>query len=97
MLEPNVKRSTGGLRDIQLVRWLGRLAYGAESLDDLAHAGVISRADADAPPDTDSESDSDAESRTDAESDSRTDADAESDSDAAAAHRATGLAHLHSR
>jgi [protein-PII] uridylyltransferase len=48
VLEPNVKRSTGGLRDIQLVRWLGRLAYGAETLDDLAHAGGISRADADA-------------------------------------------------
>ena len=48
VLEPNVKRSPGGLRDIQLVGWLGRLAYGAESIDDLAHAGGISRADADA-------------------------------------------------
>ncbi|MBU6309728.1 MAG: hypothetical protein KJS77_08295, partial [Planctomycetes bacterium] len=48
VLEPNVKRSTGGLRDIQLVRWLGRLAYDAETLGDLAHAGGISRADADA-------------------------------------------------
>ena len=48
VLEPNVKRSPGGLRDIQLVGWLGRLAYGAESIDDLAHAGGISRADAEA-------------------------------------------------
>ena len=48
LLEPNVKRSPGGLRDVQLVGWLGRIAYGAESLDDLVHAGGISRADADA-------------------------------------------------
>ena len=48
VLEPNVKRSPGGLRDIQLVRWLGRLAFGAENLPDLAQAGGISRADADA-------------------------------------------------
>jgi [protein-PII] uridylyltransferase len=48
VLEPNVKRSPGGLRDIQLIRWLGRLAYGAETVDDLAQAGGIARADADA-------------------------------------------------
>lgn len=48
VLEPNVKRSPGGLRDVQLIRWLGRLAYGAETLDELALAGGISRADADA-------------------------------------------------
>ena len=48
LLEPNVKRSPGGLRDIQLLRWLGRLAYGAETLGDLALAGGIRRADADA-------------------------------------------------
>jgi len=46
VLEPNVKRSPGGLRDIQLVRWLGRLAYGAETIDDLVQAGGISKADA---------------------------------------------------
>jgi len=48
VLEPNVKRSSGGLRDIQLLRWLGRLVYDVDTLDDLAHAGGISRADADA-------------------------------------------------
>jgi len=48
VLEPNVKRSPGGLRDVQFVRWLGRLAFGAETLDELALAGGISRADADA-------------------------------------------------
>ena len=48
VLEPNVKRSPGGLRDIQLLRWLGQLVHGVDNLDDLAHAGGISRADADA-------------------------------------------------
>jgi [protein-PII] uridylyltransferase len=47
LLEPNVKRSPGGLRDTQLVGWLGRVLHGAESLDDLALAGGLSRADAD--------------------------------------------------
>jgi [protein-PII] uridylyltransferase len=46
LLEPNVKRSPGGLRDIQLVRWLGLVLFAAESLDELAAAGGISRGDA---------------------------------------------------
>jgi len=48
LLEPNVKRSPGGLRDIQLVRWLGLLLHGAESLDELVQVGGIPRADAEA-------------------------------------------------
>jgi [protein-PII] uridylyltransferase len=48
LLQPNVKRSPGGLRDIQLVRWLGRVMHDAGSLDDLALLGVVSRADVDA-------------------------------------------------
>jgi [protein-PII] uridylyltransferase len=47
LLEPNVKRSTGGLRDIQLVRWLGFTVWGSPSFDVLAHLGVVSRRDAD--------------------------------------------------
>ncbi len=47
LLEPNVKRSTGGLRDIQLVRWLGIVLHGEASFDSLAHLGAVSRADAD--------------------------------------------------
>ncbi|NBW97013.1 MAG: [protein-PII] uridylyltransferase, partial [Planctomycetia bacterium] len=46
LLQPNVKRSPGGLRDIQLVRWLGRVGWGATSLDDLVHMGGISKHDA---------------------------------------------------
>jgi [protein-PII] uridylyltransferase len=47
LLEPNVKRSPGGLRDIQLVRWLGRVLRDASSLDAFTLAGGLSRADAD--------------------------------------------------
>ncbi len=36
LLEPNIKRSRGGLRDIQLVRWIGFAAYGESDLDQLA-------------------------------------------------------------
>jgi [protein-PII] uridylyltransferase len=45
LLEPNVKRSPGGLRDIQLVHWLGVVVHGAESLDELAAVGRIGRGD----------------------------------------------------
>jgi [protein-PII] uridylyltransferase len=45
LLEPNVKRSPGGLRDIQLVHWLGVVLHGAESLDDVAAVGGIGRGD----------------------------------------------------
>ena len=35
LLEPNVKRSPGALRDFQLVGWLGRILHGVESLDEI--------------------------------------------------------------
>ena len=47
LLEPNVKRSPGGLRDIQLVRWLGRVLWDEPSFDRLSLAGGLSKADAD--------------------------------------------------
>ena len=46
LLEPNVKRSPGGLRDIQLVRWLGLILHGESTFDTLVLAGGLSRADA---------------------------------------------------
>ena len=45
LLEPNVKRSPGGLRDIHLVHWLGVVLHNAESLDEIAAVGGIGRGD----------------------------------------------------
>ncbi|MEM6779971.1 MAG: [protein-PII] uridylyltransferase [Planctomycetota bacterium] len=42
LLRPNVKRSRGGLRDIQLIRWLGFASYGKTTLDSLHRLGAIS-------------------------------------------------------
>lgn len=47
-LEPDVKRSAGGLRDIHLLRWIGCAAYGTSDIDLLRRRGAISREDADA-------------------------------------------------
>jgi [protein-PII] uridylyltransferase len=47
-LEPDVKRSAGGLRDIHLIRWLGFARYGTSNLDILRMEGAISREDAQA-------------------------------------------------
>ena len=45
LLEPNVKRSRGGLRDLQLIRWVGFLCHGHTDPDHLCRAGHISQAD----------------------------------------------------
>ena len=45
MLEPNVKRSRGGLRDAQLLRWVGKLRYGHAEPSELARLGVLSQED----------------------------------------------------
>ena len=47
LLEPNVKRSSGGLRDIQLIRWLGFTVWGGSSLDELVLLDAMPRRDAD--------------------------------------------------
>jgi [protein-PII] uridylyltransferase len=46
LLEPNVKRSRGGLRDIQLIRWLGRVLAGADASDPCAIPSGLPRSDA---------------------------------------------------
>ncbi len=43
MLEPNVKRSRGGLRDLHLLRWLGYARYGAGDADALRRLGVLAK------------------------------------------------------
>ncbi|MGC3965890.1 MAG: DUF294 nucleotidyltransferase-like domain-containing protein [Pirellulales bacterium] len=45
VLEPNLKRSRGGLRDIQFVRWIGFLQYGVAEPDGLKLVGALERAD----------------------------------------------------
>ena len=45
LLEPNVKRSPGGLRDMQLIRWLGFARYGQSDPDSLQRMGAISKED----------------------------------------------------
>lgn len=46
LLEPNIKKSRGGLRDIQLIRWLGFLVCGEVELDNMTLTGVLAREDA---------------------------------------------------
>jgi len=45
LLEPNVKRSRGGLRDIHLLRWLWYLKSGVADPDRLFDMGVMSKFD----------------------------------------------------
>lgn len=40
-LEPDVKRSSGGLRDIHLLRWIGFAAYGTSDIDLLRRQGIL--------------------------------------------------------
>lgn len=45
LLEPNVKRSRGGLRDLQLLRWIGFARYGASDPFGLRLRGLLSESD----------------------------------------------------
>ncbi|HEY2838742.1 MAG TPA: [protein-PII] uridylyltransferase, partial [Pirellulales bacterium] len=45
LLQPNVKRSPGGLRDIQLIRWVGFARYGVADPDGLRMAAALSKQD----------------------------------------------------
>ena len=45
LLEPNIKRSRGGLRDIHLLRWIGFAAYGESLPRKLKQMGKLSAAD----------------------------------------------------
>ena len=44
-LEPDIKRGTGGLRDIHLIRWTGFAWYGTSDLDLLRMEGALPRDD----------------------------------------------------
>ncbi|MDZ4819514.1 MAG: [protein-PII] uridylyltransferase [Planctomycetota bacterium] len=45
LLEPNVKRTRGGLRDIQLLRWVGMARYGQADPEALRLMGVLPKED----------------------------------------------------
>ncbi len=43
LLEPNVKRSRGGLRDLQFIRWVGFIRYGETDFDALSEGGSLTK------------------------------------------------------
>ncbi|MHA7817088.1 MAG: [protein-PII] uridylyltransferase [Pseudohaliea sp.] len=45
-LEPNVKSSPGGLRDLQLIGWLARRHFGWSSVEELAENGLLTEEEA---------------------------------------------------
>lgn len=46
LLEPNVKRSVGGLRDVHLIRWAASAVHHTEDLADLEARGALGAGDA---------------------------------------------------
>jgi [protein-PII] uridylyltransferase len=45
LLEPNVKKSQGGLRDLHMLQWIGMARYQAATIRELANRGILSRQD----------------------------------------------------
>jgi len=45
-LEPDLKRSLGGLRDLHLIRWIGFAHYGIRDIDALRSRGILNARDA---------------------------------------------------
>lgn len=45
LLEPNVKKSTGGLRDLHLLQWAGLARYQAPTIRELSDRGILLRQD----------------------------------------------------
>ena len=45
LLEPNVKKSKGGLRDLHVLQWVGMVKYQAPTILELTDRGILSRQD----------------------------------------------------
>ncbi len=45
LLEPNVKKSKGGLRDLHLLQWIGSARFHAPTIRELSDRGILSQAD----------------------------------------------------
>ena len=45
LLEPNLKKTKGGLRDLHLLQWVGMARYQAATLQELANRGVLAHQD----------------------------------------------------
>lgn len=45
LLEPNIKRSSGGLRDLQFIRWIGYARHGEADPEHLERRGVLEKPD----------------------------------------------------
>ncbi len=45
LLEPNVKKSQGGLRDLHLLQWIGSARFHAPTIRELSDRGILSQAD----------------------------------------------------
>ncbi len=45
LLEPNVKKSKGGLRDLHVLQWIGMVKYQATTIQELTDRGILSRQD----------------------------------------------------
>jgi [protein-PII] uridylyltransferase len=45
LLEPNIKKSKGGLRDVHLVQWVGQARFGAGAIQELSNRGILALQD----------------------------------------------------
>ena len=45
LLEPNIKKTKGGLRDVHLLQWIGMARYQASTLQELVDRGVLAHQD----------------------------------------------------
>ncbi len=41
LLEPNIKKSKGGLRDLHLIQWVGQARYEAGTIQELSNRGIL--------------------------------------------------------